>query len=288
VARDRPGTDHLGQVDPGRRPALASVADLLPEASRPLLVAVDGPDGVGKTHFADELALVLGDRGREVVRASVDDFHEPREHRHALGRDAHTVWTRSFDYRALRRELLDPWLAGAGSSYRAAWHDVRRDEHVDAAPLPVPDRGVLVVDGVFTQRPELEHAWDLVVYLDAPPEVTVVRLAARDGSAAEVGDPDNRRYLDAQRIYFETCFPRQKADVVIDNTQLTEPQVVAPGGSTPDGWTLDDGALVRSVRLPAGAVTTARAISALESDALTSHRAPGCPGATAGEPPDRP
>jgi uridine kinase len=38
-------------------------------------VAIDGVDGAGKTHFADELATELDRRGIPVIRASVDGFH---------------------------------------------------------------------------------------------------------------------------------------------------------------------------------------------------------------------
>jgi uridine kinase len=43
--------------------------------SRPLRVAVDGPPAAGKTTLADELALLLRTRGREVIRASTESFH---------------------------------------------------------------------------------------------------------------------------------------------------------------------------------------------------------------------
>ncbi len=121
-------------MTPERLAVLARVADALPDLDRPLLVAVDGGDGAGKTWFADELATVLAERDRAVVRASVDDFHHPRSHRHALGRTGETVWARSFDYRALRRELLDPWCAGAGAPYRCRHHDLATDALLDEPP----------------------------------------------------------------------------------------------------------------------------------------------------------
>ena len=194
---------------------------------RPLLVAVDGVDGAGKTWFADELAGVLADRGRPVVRASVDDFHHPRAHRHALGRTSEAVWSRHFDYPTLRRELLDPWQRGAGTSYRRAWHDVATDRLLDMPAERVPEGGVLVVDGVFAQRPELDGTWDLVVFLEVPFEVSVARMAARDGSVDDVEDPDQRRYIEAQRTYLRDCDPRQRADVVVDNTDLAHPHLLA-------------------------------------------------------------
>ena len=203
------------------------MASLVPDLPRPLLVAVDGVDGAGKTWFADELAGVLADRGRPVVRASVDDFHHPRAHRHALGRTPESVWSRHFDYPTLRRELLDPWQRGAGTSYRRAWHDVATDRLLDMPAERVPEGGVLVVDGVFAQRPELDGTWDLVVFLEVPFEVSVARMAARDGSVDDVEDPEQRRYVEAQRTYLRDCDPRQRADVVVDNTDLAHPHLLA-------------------------------------------------------------
>ncbi len=158
-------------MTPDRRALLDEVAGCLPPLERPVLVAVDGADGSGKTWFADELAEVLREAAdRPVVRASVDDFHHPREHRYAAGRTGETVWERSFDYLALRRRLIDPWRRGPGTSYVARWHDLCRDARVEQPPGEVPDSAVLVVDGVFLQRPELYDAWDLTVWLDVPDE----------------------------------------------------------------------------------------------------------------------
>lgn len=210
---------------------LEVVSGLLPRGGRPLLIAVDGADGAGKTTFADRLAEALADR--TVVRASIDDFHHPRAHRHALGRDARTVWERSFDYRALRRELLDPWRTGPGTPYRRRWHDLVTDELVDDPAELVPEAGLLLVDGVFAQRQELAGLWDLVVWLDAPPDVRVARMAARDGTPDDVDHPDQRRYLDAQATYAERCRPRENADVVVDNTDVARPVLLHPAASAP-------------------------------------------------------
>jgi len=172
--------------------------------------------------LADELAALLPGS----VRASLDDFHHARAHRHAHGRTGETVWERSFDVSAVRRELLDPWRRGAGSSYRRRWHDLTTDRLVEDAPCPVPPEGVLVADGVFAQRPELADAWDLVVWVHADDSVRVARMAARDGVPDDPDHPDQRRYLDAQAIYRWRCRPAEHADVVVDNSDPERPCVV--------------------------------------------------------------
>ena len=51
-----------------------------------VLVGIDGVDGAGKSTLADELAERLVVIGRSAVRASIDSFHRPRQHRYQRGR----------------------------------------------------------------------------------------------------------------------------------------------------------------------------------------------------------
>jgi uridine kinase len=193
---------------------LLRAAAVVPVGGRPV-VAVDGVDGAGKTTFADALALLLQERGQAVVRASIDGFHHVLAHRRAQGRTPEAVWRRHFDYETLRRELLGPWRSGPSARYRTAVHDVTTDATLDRPALAVPAEGVLLVDGLFCQRAELAGCWDRVIFLDVPFQVSVRRLAARDGSAPDVEDPDQRRYIAAQLLYFAACDPRTRADLVL-------------------------------------------------------------------------
>ncbi len=238
-------------MTPERRAVLSGVVAGLPDPGRPLLVVVDGADGAGKTRFADDLAELLVAAGRTAVRASVDDFHHPREHRHALGRTGATVWARSFDYRALRRDLLDPWRDGAGSAYRCRFHDLATDEYVGEPFLEVPEHGVLVVDGVFAQRAELHDCWDLVVWLEVPEEERVRRLAARDGTPHDPEHPDLVRYREAQAIYRTAVDPVAGADLVVDNTDPDHPAVLG-AGVVPPGWRRNGDLVVRTITTDVG------------------------------------
>ncbi|MFZ2504450.1 MAG: uridine kinase [Nocardioides sp.] len=243
----------------------AAIEAMLPAPPhRPLLVAVDGADGAGKTTLADSLATHLAGRGRRVVRASLDDFHHPQEFRHRFGRTGETVWARHFDYRAARRELLDPWLAGAGAAYRRRWHDVATDEYFGADCDPVPEAGVLLVDGLFAQRGELANAWDLVVYVALDDQTRISRMAVRDGSPDDLGHPDQRRYLDAQAIYRAACDPLTMADLVVDNSGPS-PTLVAGEGSPGalQQWRREGDWLTRTLRLPVARADLAEAVDAL-------------------------
>jgi len=237
---------------------LRHVAALIPQIGRPLLVAIDGPDGAGKTRFADALAQVLLDDGREVRRTGIDHFLHPSAHRYAHGRTGQTVWERSFDTDVVRRRVLEPWLVG--EPFLPSALNPTDDVPTDAAPEPVPPNGVLVFDGVFCQKPELVNYWDLVVFLDAEDLERVRRMSVRDASSPDPTHPSQERYLHAQRIYRETCDPLGNADVVIDNTDWSAPRIV---GAHTTPWRRRGEEFIREVRVPSDRVDIAQAIDDL-------------------------
>ncbi len=195
--------------------------------ARPALVAIDGVDGAGKTVLADDLAVVLREGGVPVVRVGIDGFHRPRADRYRRGRGSpEGYFLDSFDLVALRECVLDPVRRGTGAVRTAAF-DYRTDRPVEPGP-GVPVHGVVVLlDGVFLHRDELAGAWDLSVFLRAPFEVTVDRMGARDGTPRAVDDPHNVRYVEGQRHYLARCRPEERADVVLDVTDVTAPVVVS-------------------------------------------------------------
>ncbi|MDP9763091.1 uridine kinase [Deinococcus enclensis] len=207
---------------------LAARLDAQP-AAPVLRVAVDGVDGAGKTTFADELADALRALGRDVLRASVDGFHHPRERRYRVGRDSPEGFYRdSYDHAALRRVLLDPLGPGGSGRYQTAVFDVDRDVPVQVPERQAPAGSVLIVDGLFLHRPELRGAWDDSVFLRVPFEVSVPRGAARGPGygSPDPEAPSNRRYIGGNRLYFREADPERQAGVIVDNADLTRPVIV--------------------------------------------------------------
>lgn len=192
-------------------------------------IGVDGVDGVGKTTFADQLGQALERQGRMVIRSSVDGFHNPASIRHRLGRGSPEGFYRdSYDYLALRENLLDPLSQGGSRRYREAVFDHLTDSPAPAPWRTAPQNAILVFDGLFLHRPELRGYWDFSIFLDAPFAVTVPRGASRGEG---FGDPDpqapsNRRYVDGNRIYFDEAQPQERATVVLNYTDIETASVV--------------------------------------------------------------
>jgi uridine kinase len=202
---------------------IAGLAGRVPDrGDEPVVVAVDGVDGAGKTVFAGRLAEALAATGRPVLRAGLDDFHRPRAERYRRGRDSpEGFWLDAFDHDAFVRLVVEPLRAGA--PVRLRHHDLASDLAVDEPPVTARPGTVLVVDGLFLHRDELADRWDLSVWLDVPFEVTAARMAARDGTPADPHHPRMRRYVGGQRLYFAACSPWDRADVVVDNTDWDAP-----------------------------------------------------------------
>lgn len=200
------------------------------------VVAVDGPDGVGKTRLVGELlALAPHVAGRTLHAVSVDGFHHPRAVRYARGRTGETFYSDSYDYAALRDNVLRPFRAGR--AIVPAVHDVDADRPVHPDPVELPDDALLVVEGIFLRRPGLREEWDATCLVTAPLEVTVARGNARFPERRVAGDDDpghpaNARYVEGQRLYrlqARTCPPTW----IVDNTDLSRPELIVPDPDDP-------------------------------------------------------
>lgn len=190
------------------------------------LVALDGFDGVGKSHLAAELVSMAGSHDRPILSLTIDRFHYPRAQRIAAGRDAAGFYRGSYRYDEFRRCVLDPVRDGTPIT-PAIW-DVAKDEPISAETVTVLTDAVVIVDGIFLQRPELTDAWDATVWVGAPFEVTVPRgnlRFSRDGAELDP-DPEapmNQRYVGGQRLYLAEADPIGRSTWVFDNTSLEEP-----------------------------------------------------------------
>jgi uridine kinase len=160
----------------------------------PARVAIDGVDAAGKTTLADELAARLP----AATRLCADDFLRPAEERYRQGRESPVgYYEDSFDHARLRRAVLD-------------------------------SDGLLVVDGIFLLRPELNDLWDFRIFVHVELEEATRRGIARDG--AETASLYRRRYGPGQRLYLESVRPADRADALVDNTDPEHLSLVRDAG----------------------------------------------------------
>jgi uridine kinase len=187
--------------------AAEQAASLIMTASRshsgPLVVAIDGRSGTGKSTLAAALAKRLS---ATVIEG--DDFFAG-----GTGIEGDLPPSRAarcIDWQAQRR-VLTALRAGQAASYHAFDWDAF-DGSVVADPNTIAPASILLLEGVYAARPELRDLVDLCLLVTVPDDLRLSRLIAREG---EIG-PWERQWHEAEAWYFAHAAPPSSFDLVID------------------------------------------------------------------------
>lgn len=220
-----------------KRNAMTKRNELLQHIARSILdlpadnivrVAIDGVDGAGKTVFGDELSHSLEPSIRQVIRASVDSFHNPRSTRYKLGASSPQGFFRdSYNYAALAACLLRPLSPRGTRHFHRAAFDHRTDKAILSAEEYAESNAILIFDGIFLHRPELKAHWDFSIFLDVDFGISIPRGAQRGEGSPDPSAPSNRRYVEGQKIYLSECNPKVHASIVVNNEDLENPYIVS-------------------------------------------------------------
>lgn len=202
-----------------------------------LRVVVDGCTASGKTSFAHELAGAIRELGRPTLRASLDDFKKPWRDALEKGYDRTSgagYYRNAPDFESARSLLLEPsGPEGTGHVVLCAYDPLTGADHRNLT-VDAPADAVLIVDSVFAMRPEYNDFWDLRVWLEVPRELSLARGIERDSSrkgSSEAEALHRDRYQSSELIYIMEVDPKNKADVLIDNSDFEKPFTYAGRGS---------------------------------------------------------
>ena len=151
-----------------RTDILTNIASIIAKqkSHRPILVGIDGIDGAGKTTLAKELTELIG---KPVVNASIDGFHNTRETRYKKGHlSPEGYYEDSFNYDVLKETLLQPLhdMNGKDIECRTDNFDFKADEKTDKKPVLFSKNTILLFEGVFLFRPEINNFWDFRIFID--------------------------------------------------------------------------------------------------------------------------
>ncbi|MET9270740.1 uridine kinase [Kribbella sp. NPDC003557] len=219
-----------------RAEVLGELADAVLAVDRwhPVRVGIDGCSAAGKTSLGDELAAVVrGRTGREVVRVGIDYFKRAPELRTGYPVDsAESYYFEMYDYDAIRERLLVPLGPGGDRRYISGLRDSSAAVVLDVPVRTAAADAVLVADGAFLQRPELQGCWDLLIYVHVSFETVLRRGIERDqqwmSSAAAAEQRYSTRYIPGEQLYVDQVRPAECADLVIDNENPAAPILTRP------------------------------------------------------------
>lgn len=179
---------------------------LVSHPERPVLLALDGRCGSGKTTLAAQLAELFPDS----AVFHTDDYYLPPARR--ISNWAETPCA-NMDLTRLRDELLLPAQAGAAVCYRA--YSCREGAYLPEQPLaPAP---LYIVEGSYSHHPLLAGCYDLKVFVTCSQAEQVRRLQAREGARYE---NFVRRWIPLEEGYFAQYRIEEQADLVWDTSDL--------------------------------------------------------------------
>jgi uridine kinase len=187
------------------------IAQAIVEAARDgfVLVAIDGPGGSGKSTLAADIAGRLDPDHAVVVQG--DDFYRPMSPGQRLLLSPQEGYDWYFDWQRLRDQVLIPLTSGEAAQYQR--YDWLTGE-LDARELrQVIRSGVVIVEGVYTARPELAGYYHLTVWVDTPREVCLRRLGER-GHYHGPGNW-NERWRAAEEHYIAATQPATRLDMAV-------------------------------------------------------------------------
>lgn len=196
--------------------------DPKPGIKRPYLIGVAGGSNSGKTTIATRLAELMGSEHLSLIK--LDSYYisrsdEPIEQRAAANYDHPDA----FDW-DLMNDHLAALTAGASGQvpiYDYTIHDRSPNYETVSATKVVVVEGILVL-----WEPRLRDRFDLKVFVDAPPDLRIIRRLRRD--VAERGrTPESilDQYLETVRPAHELFIEPSKrhADVIVPAGGLNRP-----------------------------------------------------------------
>jgi uridine kinase len=189
---------------------LAATIRELRGAAKTVLVAIDGLGGSGKSYLAASLANEMQPhRDGPVSIVHGDDFFLPSACR-SSGTVAEKPIGGDFDWRRLRKQVLDPLRRDRDARYQV--YDWDRDALT--AWRTIPHGAIVVVEGVYTLRPELRALYDLHIWVECPRHIRLARGIARDGERARARWEED--WMPSEDRYVAECEPAASADMIFD------------------------------------------------------------------------
>lgn len=196
-----------------------------------VVVGINGVAGSGKTMLAKALAGLLEQKNIPTCHISVDDFHNPKEHRYQLGiASPEGYYRHSINYNSFAEGALRPAFQASQFPIRCQTKHFDLDRNEEDRRFEMLQEGsVLLSEGVFLFRPEMANLMHIRIYVHADIEAIMKRVLQRDiavlGSAEAIAARYHDKYIPGENIYHNEVFPQKLADFLLDNTDPANPNL---------------------------------------------------------------
>ena len=188
-------------------PALVKKINELSLKKSPLLVAIDGRCGSGKTTLAHKLHETCGGN-----LFHMDEFYLRIEQRTP---ERYAEPGGNVDYERFLEELLSPVLSGDEFSYRpfdiSTWSLGERKQ--------VSPHTINIIEGSYSLHPTLNKLYDIKVFLDIGKDEQMNRIIKRNGERWAMDFRD--KWIPLEELYFSAYSVHELCDFVWNTEALT-------------------------------------------------------------------
>lgn len=191
---------------PEAQAAIQRILELAQNTS-PIVIAVDGRSGTGKSTLSASIARHVG-----ATLIDQDDFYAGGDIETWRRLTASEKADRVIDWRRVRAEALLPLRSGTQARWRP--FDWEAMEGLASASITAQPSRIVILDGAYSSRPELADLIDLSILVTLPEAVRRARLQQREGE-----DFVSEWFFiwdEAEEYYFGTVRPPEAFDLVID------------------------------------------------------------------------
>lgn len=220
------------QNNPKREDLVTEIADVINQIKlpHPVRVAIDGGGNAGKTTFANEIEEALIKLNRNVIRATIDGFHNPPEIRRRQGQySPKGYFEDSYNYPVIKKYLLEPLGPNGNLEYKESHYNFRISDETNVKEQRASTESILLFDGIFLFNEHLFTYWDYKVFIDTSFENTTKRAIIRDnelfGGEEKVIKIYKERYIPGQELYLKKHNPISVSDIVLNNNDYLKPKV---------------------------------------------------------------
>ena len=182
------------------KPILAEISEISSLNARPILIAIDGPAGSGKTSLANQLASNL----KSATTIHMDDLYNGWE-------DALTATLT----RHLEEWVLDPLTQHQSVMYQK--FDWTIGEY--GPTVEVSDVELLILEGVGAAQARIRQQADLTIWIEVGPQVGLARVLNRDGAQIL---PYMLKWQERESAHFIKDQTKENCQIFIDgsNSQI--------------------------------------------------------------------
>jgi uridine kinase len=181
---------------------LTLINDKQDKGAARVLIAIDGAGGAGKSTLARQIKKKRSD----AAIIGMDDFYRPEEASIRRTWTSQQGYQNFFDWKRLQDQVLRPLQSGCSPAYQVYdWITNKLNGWKDVALSPI-----MIVEGVYTIRPELRPFYHISLLVETPKDVCLNRLRSRTDKEGDI-----QMWRAAEDWYFANIEPQKNCDLII-------------------------------------------------------------------------